>query len=257
MFVYKITNITNGKIYVGQTTKSIKTRWRVHVYQAMRANYQTPLHRSIRKNGEANFAMETLATASSFEELTKLETEFILKLDACNPNVGYNLKREGNSNAGENNPMYGKKRPDLVAYVKANPKFGEKNPMYGKSRPDLRKLNARKRGKTLEELYGPERASELRAEQSNRHRGRKCKPFSESHRAKIAEHRKGKATVTCLILDEQTGEVGTVVYFCEKYGLNRFTVYKHLQRKIKTLTKDRLIFTLIEKIKGDVKNGKS
>ena len=47
--IYKITNKVNGKVYIGQTTKSLKKRWTEHVYTNPTRKYL--LHKAIQKYG--------------------------------------------------------------------------------------------------------------------------------------------------------------------------------------------------------------
>lgn len=88
MFIYKITNLVNGKIYIGQTVTSLQERWRHHLH-ASRGN-NTLICKAIRKYGRDSFQMELIVQACSQEELDYLEAYFIVIWDAQNPNVGYN-----------------------------------------------------------------------------------------------------------------------------------------------------------------------
>jgi len=55
LVIYKITNIINGKIYVGKTTRSLKDRWNRHIYDALSNRLDTHFSRAIRKYGPENF----------------------------------------------------------------------------------------------------------------------------------------------------------------------------------------------------------
>lgn len=69
MHIYKITNTTNGKIYIGQTVqKNPKLRWYSHLADARRGK-KSYLLDSIRKYGESSFVWEIIDTACSVEEL--------------------------------------------------------------------------------------------------------------------------------------------------------------------------------------------
>jgi len=96
MFIYKITNSINNKIYVGQTTQDLKKRWSCHKRDSKRHDY--PLCRAIKKYGIENFVIEcveTLPKQSSIEELNNREIFWIKELSTLIPN-GYNV-REGGS----------------------------------------------------------------------------------------------------------------------------------------------------------------
>ena len=57
-YVYKITNIKNGKIYIGLTTVPIEMRWANHIRDSKRCNRH--LYKSMRKYGIENFKMVML-----------------------------------------------------------------------------------------------------------------------------------------------------------------------------------------------------
>ena len=61
--IYKITNMINGKCYVGQAV-NIKRRWKKHKEVAFNnkdPGYSYPLYQAIRKYGLENFAFEVFA----------------------------------------------------------------------------------------------------------------------------------------------------------------------------------------------------
>lgn len=98
LLIYKITNLINGKIYVGQTTKTLEQRLAKHWSEANCAsrpnNY---FHNALLKYGIENFIIEKLDTASSIEELNKKEYYWIEKLHSRDKNIGYNLMTGGKS----------------------------------------------------------------------------------------------------------------------------------------------------------------
>lgn len=55
--VYLVTNIENGKRYVGKTKGSLAERWYNHVKDA-RAGSPYAIHRAIRKHGKQAFTRE-------------------------------------------------------------------------------------------------------------------------------------------------------------------------------------------------------
>ncbi|HHQ4326847.1 TPA: GIY-YIG nuclease family protein [Clostridium perfringens] len=89
--IYKITNIINNKIYIGQTTLSFYRRYR----DGFKKCHNAYLQRSIDKYGLNNFKVEILAKNKSIKELDKLEIELINEYDSCNPEHGYNMKTGG------------------------------------------------------------------------------------------------------------------------------------------------------------------
>jgi len=98
MIIYRITNLTNGKIYIGQTTKTLKRRWKGHCRSAAsNSKKKTAIHGAIAKYGVDNFKIEEIHIASSIEELNILEELYIEKEQSLTPN-GYNLKSGGFNN---------------------------------------------------------------------------------------------------------------------------------------------------------------
>ena len=69
-FLYKITNIVNNKIYIGQT-KEPHNRWYQHSRDA--ANPTKIIHHAINKYGVHNFTFEVIATARTKDDSNILE----------------------------------------------------------------------------------------------------------------------------------------------------------------------------------------
>lgn len=116
--IYKITNIINGKIYIGKTTKTIEERFKEHVKTAKLGKGYN-LHKAIRKHGQENFKIEVIFVNSSNEILNKMEMFFIKKFQSHNPLKGYNMTLGGEGGnmteetkqklRGENNSNFGGK----------------------------------------------------------------------------------------------------------------------------------------------------
>lgn len=90
MFIYKITNLANGKSYVGQTVFSIEARFARHC-----GKHKTAISQAIAKYGKANFKLELLETVKTCEELNNREHYYIELHNTVAPS-GYNLKSGGN-----------------------------------------------------------------------------------------------------------------------------------------------------------------
>jgi len=90
-YIYSITNLINGKLYIGQTINPNK-RWRQH--QAN--NRMSPLNNSIKKYGAVNFIYQIIAQAKSLEDIDILEIQIIKQYDSTNPTIGYNIEPGGN-----------------------------------------------------------------------------------------------------------------------------------------------------------------
>lgn len=114
MIVYAITNLINGKRYIGLTEFSLKRRWSQHTHYARRAK-PTAIHRAIAKYGVENFAIVELASfakGTDREVLCEMERFYIAQENTLTPN-GYNMTPGGDGTPkGELNPNWGRKASD-------------------------------------------------------------------------------------------------------------------------------------------------
>jgi group I intron endonuclease len=92
MVIYKITNLLNGKIYVGQTVRSLKLRWRQH---RSAFSDKMPISKAMFKYGKENFTIEQIDIANNLEELNKKEEHWISTLNSVDKDIGYNVRRGG------------------------------------------------------------------------------------------------------------------------------------------------------------------
>ena len=94
--IYKITNKVNGKVYIGETIRSLETRWKEHIHESFKEGhgYNYHLHTAIRKYGTDNFSIEMIDNCPD-EERFQLETKYIKQYDTTNPDKGYNTVVEG------------------------------------------------------------------------------------------------------------------------------------------------------------------
>lgn len=123
MQIYKITNLVNGKIYIGQTINSLQSRLKAHCYK----NSDCPkLSNAIQKYGKENFIIEQIAVTftGTMEELNALETMWILLLEARGPN-GYNIS-PGGSGTGKKTPEQ-RKQMSIARLGKKMPPFSEEH----------------------------------------------------------------------------------------------------------------------------------
>lgn len=116
--IYAIYNELDGKMYVGQTKRGYKLRFKEH----MRHEGGCPLfHKAIKKCGENNFHTELLDVANSQAEADALEKAWIYLLGTYKKDNGYNLSMGGaigsfnddtiekmRKRTGKNNGFFGK-----------------------------------------------------------------------------------------------------------------------------------------------------
>lgn len=114
MQIYKIVNLVNGKLYIGQTTKSLQHRFKRHIYLAKRGK-NAPLYDAMRKYGIDNFRIELIVAASSRAELDYLEIRLINELKTIVGQNGYNIAPGGEGgDVFTNNPRKEELRQDAV-----------------------------------------------------------------------------------------------------------------------------------------------
>ena len=77
MHIYKITNIINQKVYIGQTVqRNPKMRWYAHLADARRGK-KSYLYDSIRKYSKESFVWEVIDCAASIDELNDKEEHWL------------------------------------------------------------------------------------------------------------------------------------------------------------------------------------
>lgn len=94
MYVYKITNILNGKIYIGITSVSVKERFQQHKYKINERKH-LHLYSSMIKYGTENFKVEEIDSANTLEELYQKEVFWINHFNSNDPLIGYNNTKGG------------------------------------------------------------------------------------------------------------------------------------------------------------------
>lgn len=98
MVIYKITNLINGKMYIGQTTETLEQRIEWH-RNSMVSNVNTHIYNAMRKYGWDNFKFEEIVHTDDKDVLDELEMYYIQKYDTYRN--GYNM-----TPGGDSNPMF-------------------------------------------------------------------------------------------------------------------------------------------------------
>lgn len=161
MTVYLITNLLNGKQYIGQTISCYKARWQNHCKKG------NALHSAIKKYGRKSFRVQVLDTAYTLDELNAKELFWVNEMNCYAPK-GYNIAIPGNN----------RRVAESTKKLMSEKCSGVNNHNYGKkaSQETLARLSASLKGKNL---------------------GRKLPPISEETRRKKSQSSK-KCKVICL-----------------------------------------------------------
>ena len=155
-FIYKTTNIVNGKIYIGQ--KRYERNNDIMNPMPSYIGSGKKLANAIKKYGKENFRRKILCWCLNQEAMDDCEKFFIKHFGSINEDIGYNLCEGGQSTIpkellnvkGENNPNYGNRwteemKKRLSDKAKARNISGVNNPNYGKRWSKEQRIKASKR----------------------------------------------------------------------------------------------------------------
>lgn len=163
--IYKYTNKNNGKVYIGQTSKTLQER-----ALSNGSNYkESPrFYNAIKKYGWDSFIPEIIEDNLTVDEANQKECYYISLYNSTNPTFGYNILFGGNNSRvpdsakkiisqkakerykdKRNNPMFGKHHSKESIEKMSLSKIGRKNPMYGTHWNETQKKFCGTKGKTL------------------------------------------------------------------------------------------------------------
>lgn len=101
MLIYKVENIINKKVYIGQTIRDINIRKKEHLYNAFNGNSDySPFHRALLKYGHENFIWTILCECDSKEEMNDMEFHYIKQYRSHTSMGGYNATYGGDGTPG-------------------------------------------------------------------------------------------------------------------------------------------------------------
>ena len=199
-FVYLITNMINGKQYVGQTRTSVEYRIKEHIWK------KSPIGRDIKELGRENFSVETIEVCFSHEEVDYRERFWIKELD-CKVPKGYNRTDGGNGSSGV--VCSAETREKIAAAKRGRPLSPEHRAAIAAtnrgrkpSPEEIAKAAAARRGKPL--------SPEHRAAIGAGHRGKKHSPEWVKKQADAQRGRKisPEAIAKMLATKEDRGTTG-------------------------------------------------
>lgn len=99
-YIYKIVNTVNDKVYIGQTTKNVDERFKIHLNASTsKAKKTLHLYAAMNLYGKDKFSIIEIDTAKDRNELNRKERYWIKYYDSIK--TGYNMMEGGN----DENPM--------------------------------------------------------------------------------------------------------------------------------------------------------
>lgn len=250
--IYKATNITNNKSYIGYTINFRKRQCR-HIRDSFSINdkgYHTTFHCAIRKYGQNNIKWETLCECIPEQYLGEYEKWYIWFYNTYK--YGYN-ETEG----GDINPMHypeirkkliGRRHTEETKRKMRKSKIGKLNPMFGKifSKEHKRKIGEANKGKHISK----ETKQKMSASMMGSKNPMFGKIFSEEHKRKISEsntgiplsknHKEKIVAGHCKSIYKVTDPNGNtftlknIKQFCRDNNLNHGTMYMVINGKRKS-----------------------
>lgn len=198
MGIYKITNLANGKFYLG-SSNNLKKRRREHLWALRENRHDNPyLQNAFNKHGESNFAFEVIEQVLNEDGLRPTEQKYINELNACNREIGYNINKyaSGGGLMGEDNPNFGKKMSEEQKQKIRKTMTGRK---YSLER--RRNMSQNRKGKCVGENnwnFGRKKTEAEKQRQSEIMRGRyigEDNPFYRRKHSEITKKKMRKAKI--------------------------------------------------------------
>lgn len=139
MVIYKATNKANGKIYIGQTARTLQERMAEHL-----RHHTTAFDKALQKYGADGFVVEQIDTAETLDELNQKEAYWIRFYGCVLPN-GYNMCDGGGNTQGYHHSEESKRK---MSKSKATIYIGADNPFHGKKHTEesKQKMSAARKG---------------------------------------------------------------------------------------------------------------
>lgn len=194
--IYVITNLVNGKVYVGQTTKTGKERFQSHWWSRGKKDY---FHYALNKHKREDWTVQDITVFETREEVNNAEKLWILLLRSSEKKLGYNSTLGGEYGAIPNEETRAKigaassqRTPTLETRQRMSEAHsGEKNHFFGKKHdPEMieatKKVLSEKLSGEGNYWFGKQLSPEHKAKLSLVRKGKKQKPRSEEACKKLS-----------------------------------------------------------------------
>lgn len=229
--IYKMLNQINGKIYVGQTWRTIQKRFGIHKQPSYKGCIN--LHNALNKYGRDKFTIELITICGTQDAADYWERFFILKYNSIDN--GYNLRNGGHGD-------YDVLRDKISASLKGRP-----SPLRGRSQS--KEMVLKRVSKNAAMQKGVKKSAEQVAKLAARLTGRKqtsehianMKAAQLAAAYKHSEETLAKMRGPKAISKEQLTELLhdnlTEKEALSKYGISRttFYTYKRVAHDISTI----------------------
>lgn len=192
--IYKIRNLLNSKIYIGQST-NINNRFRVHRFK-INKNIKHPLQSAFKKYGIDNFEFNIIERVADINKLNEREQYWLDHYQSYNRDFGYNLRSNCISNRGYKHTNETKEKMSIFRKGRKRKPLSEEHKLKlskahtGKKHTEehIRKMAESLKGHIVSE----ETKRKIGLSNKNKISYRKGKSLTEEHRKNISLSLMGK-----------------------------------------------------------------